>query len=89
MKKPTKTIMGKRIVPATPSPDKKAKKTVPKVEIEIPASRKGKKMMPQVEIEMASPPSYKCGGKVKKGGMAKVHAGEVVLTKSQAKKKGY
>ena len=35
---------------------------------------------------MASPPSYKKGGTVKKTGMAKVHKGEKVLTKDQAKK---
>jgi hypothetical protein len=36
--------------------------------------------------KLASPPSFKKGGKVKRTGMAKVHQGEVVLTKSQAKK---
>lgn len=34
----------------------------------------------------ASPESYKRGGKVRKTGMAKVHKGERVLTKAQAKK---
>lgn len=33
---------------------------------------------------MASPMSYAKGGKVKKTGMAKVHKGEVVLTKAKA-----
>lgn len=32
----------------------------------------------------AQPSSFKRGGKVKKGGRAKVHKGEVVLTKKQA-----
>ena len=36
--------------------------------------------------KMASPTGFKKGGKVKKTGMAKVHRGEVVLTKSEAKK---
>lgn len=34
----------------------------------------------------AKPSSYKKGGKVQKTGTAKVHKGEVVLTKKQAKK---
>lgn len=34
----------------------------------------------------ASPKSYKRGGKVKKTGYAKVHKGEKVLTKKQAKR---
>ena len=34
----------------------------------------------------ADPPSYKRGGKVKKGGRAKVHKGETVLTAKQSKK---
>ncbi len=34
----------------------------------------------------ADPPSYKRGGKVKKTGLAKVHRGERILTKSQQKK---
>lgn len=34
----------------------------------------------------AQPNSYKKGGKVKKGGMAKVHKGERVLTKKQSMK---
>lgn len=38
--------------------------------------------MPEVEIW----PAYKKGGKVKKTGLAKVHKGEFVLTKDQAKK---
>ena len=33
---------------------------------------------------MASPASFAKGGKVKKTGLAKVHAGEVVLTKKKA-----
>ncbi len=33
----------------------------------------------------ASPPSFAKGGKVKKTGLAKVHKGERVLTKAQAK----
>jgi hypothetical protein len=33
---------------------------------------------------MASPPSYAKGGKVRKTGLAKVHKGEVVLTKKKA-----
>ena len=33
----------------------------------------------------ASPSSYKKGGKVKRTGLARVHKGEVVLTKSAAK----
>ena len=40
-------------------------------------------------VPMAEPPAFKCGGKVKKTGMAMVHKGEQVLTKKQAKKKGY
>lgn len=32
----------------------------------------------------ASPPSYAKGGKVKRTGLAKVHKGEVVLTKKSA-----
>lgn len=35
---------------------------------------------------MAEPDSYKRGGQVKKSGMAKVHKGERVLTKSQNKR---
>ena len=35
---------------------------------------------------MASPSTYKKGGKVKKGGMAKVEKGEKVMTAKQAKK---
>lgn len=35
----------------------------------------------------AIPSSFKKGGKVKKTGMAKVHKGEVVLTKEQVKKR--
>lgn len=35
---------------------------------------------------LAQPSSFKKGGKVEKTGMAKVHKGEVVLTKKQAKK---
>lgn len=42
----------------------------------------GKKKTPQT----ANPPSYKRGGRVKKGGTAKVHRGEKVLTKRQAKR---
>ena len=34
----------------------------------------------------ADPPSYKRGGKVRKTGKAKVHKGERVLTKAQARK---
>ncbi len=36
----------------------------------------------------ASPSSYRRGGKVKKGGRARVHKGEVVLTAKQARKRG-
>ncbi len=36
--------------------------------------------------QLASPNSFSKGGMVKKTGMAKVHAGEKVLTKSQTKK---
>jgi hypothetical protein len=36
-------------------------------------------------VGMASPPAYKKGGKVKRTGMAKVHAGEVVLTATKVK----
>lgn len=36
----------------------------------------------------AEPSSYKRGGKVKRGGKAKVHKGEVVLTKRQARMRG-
>lgn len=35
---------------------------------------------------MASPPSFKKGGTVKKSGLAMVHKGEKVLTKAQQKK---
>lgn len=35
----------------------------------------------------AEPFSFKRGGRVKKSGMAKVHKGEVVLTKRQARKR--
>lgn len=35
--------------------------------------------------QQAKPNSYKKGGKVKKGGMAKVHKGERVLTTKQSK----
>ena len=34
----------------------------------------------------ASPRQYKRGGKVRKGGVAKVHKGEKVLTKRQARR---
>jgi len=34
----------------------------------------------------AAPPSYKRGGKVKRSGKARVHKGERVLTKAQAKR---
>ena len=36
--------------------------------------------------QMAQPSSYRRGGKVRKSGMAKVHRGEVVLTKKRANK---
>lgn len=36
----------------------------------------------------ANPPQYRKGGLVKKSGMAKVHRGERVLTKSQNRKYG-
>lgn len=39
------------------------------------------------DIGLASPPSYKCGGKVNKTGMALVHKGEQVLTKKQQRGK--
>ena len=35
--------------------------------------------------KVANPAHYKKGGKVKRTGVAKVHRGEVVLTKKQAK----
>lgn len=38
-----------------------------------------------VQAVQASPPSYKVGGVVKKSGVAKVHAGEKVLTLAQRK----
>lgn len=38
------------------------------------------------ERQMAKPESYRRGGKVRKGGLARVHKGEVVLTKGRAKK---
>ena len=38
------------------------------------------------EAPMASPPSYKKGGKVKKTGMALVHKGERVMTRKQQRK---
>jgi hypothetical protein len=39
--------------------------------------------------KMASPSSYKRGGKVRKTGLAKVHQGEKVLThKQQSKSRG-
>ena len=39
------------------------------------------------DSQSASPSSYKHGGLVKKSGMAKVHKGERVLTKSQNRKR--
>lgn len=38
--------------------------------------------------KVANPGEFKKGGKVKRTGIAKVHAGEVVLTAKQAKKYG-
>lgn len=40
-----------------------------------------------LETNASSIPSYKKGGVVKKTGMAKVHKGERVLTKKQARKR--
>jgi hypothetical protein len=38
------------------------------------------------ERQMAKPDSYRRGGKVRKGGMARLHKGERVLTKKQARR---
>ena len=55
-------------------------------------AKQGKEAMSAIEArkkvlqQAASPDSYKKGGKVKKGGMAKVHTGERVLNTKQTKK---
>lgn len=48
---------------------------------------KAPKLTVAPKLEMASPPSFKCGGEVKKTGMALVHKGEKVLTKKQQGRK--
>jgi len=60
----------------------------PKTEAERRATHKarfGTTKLPPRGTGLAYPSSYKKGGKVKKTGFAKVHKGEVVLTKKQAK----
>ena len=48
----------------------------------------GDTLYPSASVNPAVPKGFKKGGKVKRTGIAKVHAGEVVLTAKQAKKYG-
>jgi hypothetical protein len=62
----------KKTIPKMPKP--RMKQAIPEATISIPTNA------------LAEPAMYKCGGKVKKTGMAMVHKGEKVMTKAQQKK---
>jgi len=51
-----------------------------------PSKDDSKEMESERFSASAAPPSYKRGGKVKRSGKARVHKGERVLTKAQAKR---
>ena len=64
---------------AIPNP-RRVKKSAPV------ASTRGVNALVIAPETMAEPSMFKCGGKVKKTGMALVHKGEKVMTKKQQKK---
>ena len=49
-------------------------------------SKKSQLLQQPTPGKVASPKDYKHGGRVRKSGMARVHRGEVVLTKAQTKR---
>lgn len=73
-----KSMVTPKKAAAEPAPSKK--QFTSEEDIERAIKERGK------QIKEATPDSYKKGGKVKKGGMAKVHTGEHVLTTRQTKK---
>lgn len=72
---------------ATGGKSKKSKQKKPN-DVKKITTDDGDTLYPSASVNPAFPNGFKKGGKVKRTGIAKVHAGEVVLTAKQAKKYG-